>query len=377
MVKIGDRVKFLNEKGGGRVSGFRGKDVVLVEDEDGFDVPMAVAEVVVVDESDSYDTTRMVKAKVSSPAAGTVSGGFASGSGRAAQGVAPTPPSHKVEERRGGDLLSAFIAFVPIDIKELTQTRFEAFLVNDSNYYLSYTLSAQENGSWRLRHSGVVEPNTKEFLEEFGREDLGGMERLAVQAVAYKRDRSFMLKPAIDVQLHVDPVKFYKLHTFRDNDFFEQPALLYTIIENDRLVRPLVVDAKRLKEEMYAGGSASTVSAGFDVGKADHATPEAMARRGAKGDSPMVVDLHASELLETTAGMSPADILNHQLDVFRQTLRDHAKEKGLRIVFIHGKGEGVLRRALINELQYRFKTCRFQDASFQEYGYGATQVTVG
>ena len=28
-------------------------------------------------------------------------------------------------------------------------------------------------------------------------------------------------------------MKFYKLHTFDENDFFEEPALIYTIIEND------------------------------------------------------------------------------------------------------------------------------------------------
>ena len=74
--------------------------------------------------------------------------------------------------------------------------------------------------------------------------------------------------------------------------------------------------------------------------------------------------------------MSPVDILNYQLDVFRKTLKEHEKQKGMKIVFIHGKGEGVLRRALINELQYRYKQYTYQDASFQEYGYGATQVTI-
>ena len=44
--------------------------------------------------------------------------------------------------------------------------------------------------------------------------------------------------------------------------------------------------------------------------------------------------------------------------------------------YCHGKGEGVLRRALINDLSYRHKTYTWQDASFQEYGYGATQVTI-
>ena len=39
-------------------------------------------------------------------------------------------------------------------------------------------------------------------------------------------------------------------------------------------------------------------------------------------------------------------------------------------------GEGVLRRALINDLTYRYKKYTYQDASFQEYGYGATMVTI-
>jgi GMP synthase (glutamine-hydrolysing) A subunit len=97
---------------------------------------------------------------------------------------------------------------------------------------------------------------------------------------------------------------------------------------------------------------------------------------GSVGSSPIVVDLHASELLDTTAGMTASDILNYQLDVFRRTLKNYEKKKGTKIVFIHGKGEGVLRKALVNELQYRYKSYIYQDASFQEYGYGATQVTI-
>ena len=48
-MKIGDQVRFLSEAGGGRVSGFQGKNIVLVEDEDGFEIPMQMQEVVVVD----------------------------------------------------------------------------------------------------------------------------------------------------------------------------------------------------------------------------------------------------------------------------------------------------------------------------------------
>ena len=47
-----------------------------------------------------------------------------------------------------------------------------------------------------------------------------------------------------------------------------------------------------------------------------------------------------------------------------------------QIALAEGKGEGVLRQTLIHELNYRYKSCTYQDASFQEYGYGATQVTI-
>ena len=56
-MKIGDKVRFLSEVGGGIVSGFQGKDIVLVQDEDGFDIPMPMREVVVI-ETDDYNIKR-------------------------------------------------------------------------------------------------------------------------------------------------------------------------------------------------------------------------------------------------------------------------------------------------------------------------------
>jgi hypothetical protein len=67
-MKIGDKVKFLSELGGGRVAGFQGKNIVLVEDEDGFQVPMMVSEVVVIGE-ENYDTSHVVEVKQKSGSA--------------------------------------------------------------------------------------------------------------------------------------------------------------------------------------------------------------------------------------------------------------------------------------------------------------------
>jgi hypothetical protein len=357
-MKIGDRVRFLSEKGGGRVAGFQGKNIVLVEDEDGFDVPMAVSEVVVIGE-ENYDTSHIVEVKQLSRQAAEPK----------EQEPADRPVTFKAEpqERKGGEAVSAYLAFVPIDVKELSNTRFEAYFVNDSNYYIRFTYLSAEGSAWQLRHTEEVEPNTKVFIEEFGREDLQQMERVALQLMPYKRRKPFMLKPVLDVRLRIDGVKFFKLHTFQENDFFEQPALIYTLVENDRPVRPLFVDPR----ELALGAAVASRQADSEGKTAKAADDTPTTHVGA-----VVVDLHASELLDTTAGMSPSDILNYQLDVFRRTLKNYEKKKGTRIIFIHGKGEGVLRKALVNELQYRYKSYTYQDASFREYGYGATQVTI-
>ena len=51
-IKVGDKVRFLNSTGGGVVRSFKGKDQVLVEDEDGFEVPVLIRECVVVGDSE-------------------------------------------------------------------------------------------------------------------------------------------------------------------------------------------------------------------------------------------------------------------------------------------------------------------------------------
>ncbi len=352
-MKIGDKVRFLSETGGGIVAGFQGNNIVLVEDEDGFQIPVRTNDVVVVGTEDynikidsvgKKDTKKDIE---NEPA------------------DRPVTFRTKPEERKGGDVLSVYLAFVPIDSREITNTKFEAYIVNDSNYYINYSYTSAEGASWHLRSTGIIEPNTKLFIEEFDRETLNTLERVCVQLIAYKRDKTFMSKPPVDAQIRIDTVKFYKLHTFKENDFFEQPALLYTVIENDKVVRPLVIDAKKLKQEMTRKIS--------DDNKKPHVQP---ARKQQDKDAPIVIDLHANELLETTSGLSAADILNHQLDVFRKTMDEYKSKTGTKLIFIHGKGEGVLRHAIIHELNYRYKRCPYQDASFQEYGYGATQVTI-
>ena len=117
-------------------------------------------------------------------------------------------------ERREGEKLNVALAFVPVDIKQISTTIFEVYIVNDSNYYISYLYASPSAGGMKLRSQGVIEPNTKLFIEEFGREQLNELERVNLQLFAFKEEKNYMKKPAVDVELRIDTVKFYKLHTF-------------------------------------------------------------------------------------------------------------------------------------------------------------------
>lgn len=404
-MKIGDKVRFLSSTGGGIIAGFKGK-IVLVEDEDGFQIPTPVNEVVIVEDAASDraklridqqqrkmekgDDNRSIKQRLTSN--NTDEDEVGDDWRDVDSTILPDDdPSTNfeapVKERVGGDELSVYLAFIPTDIKTLTTTHFKSYLVNDSNYYVHFSYSLKQDEKWVLKAVNELEPNTKLLIEDFTLADLNEMLYGCVQLHSYKKDKPFMLKPTCDLKVKIDAVKFYKLNTFHESVFFEQPALVYTLVEKDKpaqhpMLEPLIRKTEEDAEKLKTGYSSPSRITKEDI---DKKTDELAKRykfertKSAKqilSDNKIIIDLHADELLETTAGMTAGDILEYQLDVFRRTLDQYKDQHGKKLIFIHGKGEGVLRRAIIHELNYKYKHYSYQDASFREYGYGATQVTI-
>ena len=358
-MKIGDKVRFLSEVGGGIVSGFKDKDTVLVQDADGFDIPMPIRECVVIDTND-YN---IAKVNTGTHDKKKLMGG-SSISEHETEDDRPVKFVPKPLERKEGEKLNVLLSFVPMNPKEMTTTAFEAYLVNDSNYYLNFLYMSAEGAGWRVRFQGIVEPNTKLFMEEFDRSDLNDMERVCVQCLAYKQDKTFSMKPAVNVEMRIDTVKFYKLHAFRPSDFFEEDALVYDVVKNDVPVQSVYVNAEQMKDALLKK-------------KADERVVRQPARKEeGKKNNILEVDLHIHELLDNTNGLSNKDMLDCQMKEFRRVMDENIKSKGKKIVFIHGKGEGVLRNEIMKELKRVYKGCTWQDASFREYGFGATMVVI-
>ena len=366
-MKIGDKVRFLSETGGGTIVGFQTGNIALVEDNDGFQIPTQMNDLVVVNDDKQARTAMGGTMKQHHDDDEQISK-----ADNDASAIKPSVITHSVRhtavyEREDSNTINLLFGFVPKNEKNISKTSFYLYAINDCNYFISFTYSLPFGNDWKLLSHGELEPNTKQLIAEISIDDIGDYSTGAVQMNAYKIEKTFKLQPTMDIKLRIDPVKFFKAHTFKENDFFDEDALVIPVVENSVPVKLLTVNAGELQKKM------------LEKQRVDITAPartSKIKRNVQKGEEPLVVDLHISEFLDSTAGMSHAEILKYQLEVFANTIEEYKQKKGMKIIFIHGKGEGVLRNAIVKELRYRYKNYSYQDASFQEYGYGATQVTI-
>jgi len=343
-MKIGDKVRFLNSTGGGKVIGFKGKDIVIVDD-NGFDTPVLIRECVIIEPANEAQVREAVK-----PVTENVS-----------TAIKEEKPLI-IEETKEGEQITVCLAYLPVDIKQLSSTAYECYLVNDSNYFLSYNYISKSDNGWLSRARGIIEPNTRLFIEEFDKTQLNDIEKVCLQFIAYKADKAYSLKNPCSVEIKIDTVKFYKLHSFHENDYFEDNALIYYVMRRDRAEHELNISAEEIERA---------------INEKEIAQRPKRQRIEKKQVNPIIeIDLHINELMDNTAGLSAGDMLEYQMDRFRKAMDENKNRKGQKIVFIHGKGNGSLKNAIIDELKTKYKSAYFQDASFREYGFGATMVTI-
>lgn len=96
-------------------------------------------------------------------------------------------------------------------------------------------------------------------------------------------------------------------------------------------------------------------------------------KKSRKEDFVLEVDLHIEKLVPSKRGMSNYDILNLQMDTAKRQMDFAVRNRMPKLVFIHGVGEGVL-KAELDFLLGRYDNISFQDANYQKYGIGATEV---
>ena len=350
-IKIGDKVKFLNETGGGIVTSIVNKKMVNVADADGFEVPALISHLVVVEEGNAYDLHEELEVDLN-----------------AEEIDLPEREVEIVEEPKapvfveGNDEPNFFLALVPDNGQNPVEGEIKAYLVNDSNFYMLYQYAHLKNEKYTTVEAGKLAPNTKLHLESFNQFDLSDFPELVFQLIPFAEETNQLTIP-YRKDISINPVKFYKASSYSTNDYFHEASMIFSLIDN-----PLSSAVENLSEKDFKE---------LLQEKERAARPKiAKEKKMPKNLELAEVDLHIHELIDDSKGLSNKEILDIQIDKFRSELEAAKRSGACKIVFIHGVGNGRLKSEIRRILDREYKYLYYQDASFKEYGYGATMVTL-
>ena len=313
---IGDVVRPLNETGEGTVTGFRKDGSVLVTLQDGFEIPFLVKQIVLI--------RRNAEEKVSSNP--VISSQIQSLSADSVHLLLSSEAALRNEAQLGLHLVNSF---------------------KDAVYV---TLHGIEGKMHRMISSAVVGAKQVVKLTSMPMKDLLAFDRLFVQVLFMPAASETILSTQSAVIRHQIPA-------------LADPAswIMQDAIAARGLHFKVCGGNAQPEEKKKTEPSAKSQSA---VQREEYLLSER--------DGYHEIDLHIEELIEDTAGMDNAAIIQHQLRVFGKCVDEARTRRLWKFVAIHGVGKGVLRDAVRNRI--KDEGLQFQDASYQRYGYGATEV---
>ncbi len=229
MAKIGDTVRFLNTTGGGKITKIEGR-IAYVE-EDGFETPVLLNEVVVVlpagHEPEKKGARMMFDQKAFDDGKKSVRDAAPQKSADSRKTDNVAEPELPVEETEYGEDITVALVFEPENAKALSTSRINAALVNDSNYFLYFSVLIRDNEAkaWKPLFTGEVAPNEMIDLASFTQQNISDIERVVFQAMAYKKGKSFQVKYPLNVSKKIDLTKFFKAHCFRPGVYLDTPCI--------------------------------------------------------------------------------------------------------------------------------------------------------
>lgn len=325
-LRIGDKVRVLNEVGEGIVSRIKDKSTVYVEMADGFEIPYAVKELVPIH-------TELIRS-------------------RDLENIELDPAAH----------LSDAVYFVIEPDHELPalMNDYKIYLFNASAFHLIYAYSIKDQEYHQTLRHGEVGPYQKVLLRQAKLQFFKEYSYHKIECLLYK-NTFFHAQPPIVETIYLGPESLAAAKPIAHEEF-RFPVYAYLLKDNfgnQQVVMPELTeeDIGRLKAIKEFRGKPKVSKSGKEYLKSLEKE----------------VDLHIHELIDDTRGLSNYEMLNIQLERFEKEL-DEAMAKGLKkLIVIHGVGNGRLKHEITAILK-EIKGVTFHDASYKQYGYGATQV---
>ncbi|GAB3496164.1 hypothetical protein GCM10027341_14510 [Spirosoma knui] len=342
-MNIGDRVRLLRAKEQGVITRFLAGNMIEIEIEDGFRIPVMQSELVPVS---PLEAERLLKTSAYAP-----------------QKPAATP-TQSILSNQG-----IYLAFVPVNDREYT-----LHLVNNTDWEFPYVLgeeSAAAGGGVQFigLQSGVLKPKSQQKTNElYAHAKFEDWPTFVVQGLWFRSGKASLRQPLVK-RFKARAATFFKNKT--SVPVLNQPGFM-TQLDGEAMDPSQATSPSSNRSAQ----SRPTTIRPEDL-KAEMLKPKAEATALSVERPSAVVDLHIEALLpKGTANRNPADLLKLQLDTFEKAL-ENAIATGMNdITFIHGIGSGALRTELHKRLGQHPNVRFFEDAQKQKFGYGATKVTI-
>jgi hypothetical protein len=342
--KTGDRVRFLNETGGGIVTEINDKGIIFVQTEDGFEIPVSPGDLI-----PAGGFTEGILAGEIEEVPKNVTQRSSEGSGKKEKAISKTAFEGKLpRDIPAGATADILVAFVADPVRPVFSGDINLFLVNDSEFAIYYLTGMVNQGNYFYLGSGLLEAGTKIHLKTFAHTELSKISDIHLQ-VLFVNEGKYIPRDPLDILVDIAKVNFSKESYFRTNDYFDQKAVIFGG-QNDK-PDPQKPENTEITPEVKTDGVS----------------------RKQQNDT-VQVDLHIENLVEKPGNMSPGDIVNIQIKKFHEAMEDAVSRKAKRLIIVHGVGQGTLKLQIRKELQEKYPYYSFQDASFREYGFGATLV---
>jgi len=217
--KVGDKVKFLNETGGGIVSKVVSGSLVYVATEDGFDIPTA--------------TSDLIQIKAETKAEKMFSEDFNVDLSESRAGV-PEPLASKGKIKRGAEEAPGyFLAFVPHDQQWYITGELEVRIINHSDKDILYNLLLRDDeGQYFGFDYGSIEAGSSAEIDTIDREALPGWTDGMVQILVHSEELAYQ---PLYAGFHIKASKFSSEGSYRESGLIGKNAIIYRLAGMDNL----------------------------------------------------------------------------------------------------------------------------------------------
>ncbi len=354
--KIGDKVKFLNESGGGFIHKIISPSLIEVSTEDGFNIPYSTSELLKIE--DQGIASQFFDEDFGTPPEKSINNDLNEDLNMTNQ------ISTELFKRKSLDLKKGiYLAFVPQDQKWLMTGLIDIYFINYTNYDVLFSLFLYKNDAVINKDYDVAGPQNKFLIDTIDREDINEWLKGFVQVLFIKNELNKVISP-LSKKYQIKGARFYQENNYKHIDLLEANALIIEIANMDyqeMISKNDIIEQKDKKE--------------IPEQKAVLKKRKSLIEQHKIGSLEAEVDLHISALNDEYGHLKPQEILDEQMNYFNKSIEDAMLHQYKKIVFIHGIGNGTLKKKLKDELR-DYEEIEVRDASFQHYGYGAIEVVI-